>query len=83
MIVIDIHDLERVTGGAENGQRVNVPGASAEQRRSDYGYCVDNVRQQMSQKYPNNGGWFGTDTNAGPRAQRRSIVEQHLHGNVC
>lgn len=71
MIALSLDQLATVTGGESSTTNASVPGASYSQTRSDYATCVDTVKDQTAQQYPSTKflGLFGTDTNAGPRAQ--------------
>ncbi len=63
--------LAAVTGGGSSSTSANAPLVSYEQKRSDYAKCVDTVKDETAQQYPSTKflGVFGTDRNAGPRAQ--------------
>ncbi len=63
--------LAAVTGGGESSTSASGPLVSYQSTRSDYAKCVDTVKQESAQQYPSTKflGLFGTDRNAGPRAQ--------------
>lgn len=70
MIALSGDDLAFVVGGDSSSTEIHLPGASYETRRSDYETCVAAVTDLTRQQYPDTRwfGIFGTDTNAGPRA---------------
>lgn len=71
MIEIAPDQLAGVTGGDSSTTSANAPLVSYQHTRSDYAKCVDTVKDQTAQQYPSTKflGIFGTDHNAGPRAQ--------------
>lgn len=81
MIVLAAELLAGVTGGGSSGTSVHGPGFSYEHRRSDYGKCIDTVKDETAKQYPSTKflGLFGEDKNARPRAQ----ATMHNMHDVC
>ena len=70
MIGLDLAVLDTVIGGEQSGIDVQVPGGRYSSTVSDYRHCVDTITKATREEYPDTRwfGIFGTDQNAGKRA---------------